>query len=59
MVSEGAESGRESISEEEEEEEEVVVGKGERRAGSSEREEKGSEGEDILGGRDGMGRDGV
>lgn len=44
MVSEGAESGRESISSEEEE----VVGEGERREGSSEWEEEGSKGADIL-----------
>jgi len=46
MVSEGAESGRESISSEEEEE---VVGEGERREGSLWREEEGSDGADILG----------
>jgi len=46
MVSEGAESGRESISSEEEAE--VVVEEGERREGSSEREEDGSKGADIL-----------
>lgn len=45
MVSEGAESGRKSISSEEEEE---VVGEGERREGSSEWEEEGSKGADIL-----------
>ncbi len=44
MVSEGAESGRESISSAEEE----VVGEGERREGSSEWEEEGSKGADIL-----------